>query len=218
MEKIVTKNIFDKLMSKLPFFWDGKTSIIYMKENGCRDWKQMEWAGWYFQFMCNQILKENHFFEIPGKKYGKVEFDGFKDIPYDFKAHADESGELVPTNGYQEVCFALEDYGEVGFIIARGSVEYDDEDQTFKKWHDQLKGKKTKYEIDREFRGKNSRPRKISFSLKQIVFVFVTDETLQYTKKFQEGMRNSNGTPRNSKVIINLNNEKLEMHTYEVEE
>ena len=26
-------------------------------------------AGWYFEFMCETILRKNSFFEIPGKKY-----------------------------------------------------------------------------------------------------------------------------------------------------
>ena len=38
--------------------------------------------------MCETILSEDEFMDIPGPKYGKVEFDGFKSIPWDFKAHS----------------------------------------------------------------------------------------------------------------------------------
>ena len=82
-----TSDIFERLMSELPTYWDGKESIMFMKNNGSRQWRQMEWPGFYFQFMCEQILGKNEFFEIPGKSYGRVEFDGFRDINFDFKAH-----------------------------------------------------------------------------------------------------------------------------------
>ncbi len=80
--------IFRKLKEGLPEFWDGKESIRFMKDEGCRQWRQMEWPGFYFQFMCETILSEDGFMDIPGPKYGKVEFDGFKSIPWDFKAHS----------------------------------------------------------------------------------------------------------------------------------
>ena len=80
--------IYEKLKNGLPDFWDGKESILYMKNTGCNQWRQMEWPGFYFQYMCEQILSTRGFMEIPGPKYGNVEFDGFKTIPWDFKAHS----------------------------------------------------------------------------------------------------------------------------------
>ena len=45
------EEIFKKLKENLPTIWDGKESILFMKEHNCSQWKQMEWAGFYFQFM-----------------------------------------------------------------------------------------------------------------------------------------------------------------------
>ena len=43
----------------------------------------MEWIGFYFQFLCERYLSS--ILEISGPKYGKVEFDAFKNIPWDFR-------------------------------------------------------------------------------------------------------------------------------------
>lgn len=217
-KKELCKEIYEKLMDELPSYWDGKETILYMKNNGCRNWKQMEWPGWYFQFMCETVLSKDKFFIIPGPSYGKVEFDGKRFIPWDFKAHTENgsSPNKVPTNGYQEVKDAIEEYGFVGFIIASGNADFDDERQTFKKWHDNLKGKTSEYEKSRIARGASSRRRKASFQLESIRFVFIDKDTFHYCKKFQTGMRNSNGKPRNSKIEIDISDTRLEQYTFRV--
>jgi len=218
LDTAITQEIFNRLMTGLPTFWDGQDSIRFMRENGCKHWRQMEWAGFYFQFMCEQILGEDGFFEIPGDRYGKVEFDGFQLINYDFKAHSHYNGctSEVPTNGYLEVTQAIEEYGVVGFIVACGTVEFDDENGSFKEWHDEYKGRVSDYELERIERGASSRRRKTSFNLREIVFLFVDINTLAFTGSFQRGMRNSNGIPRNPKVMIDLNNDMFERHIYVV--
>jgi len=216
MLSIKTKEIFDKLMKKIPKVWDGKDSIIYMKNNGCRNWKQMEWPGFYFEFLCGEILAEDNYFEIPGKKYGKVKFDGYDEFNYDFKAHS-SLDDNVPTNGLKEIKEALNEYKKVGFIVAIGEPVFDDTNESFKTWHDQLKGKRSKYEIDRIIRGAPSRRRKVSFKLNSITFFFVDEHTIQSTKTFQTGMRNANGVPRNPKVLINLSDSRFEQYSYKVE-
>ena len=216
MDVEITQEIFSRLMERLPIVWDGKESILFMKENECRNWRQMEWPGWYFQFMCETILGDQGFFNIPGPAYGNVEFDGFRSIPWDFKAHSATTGDLVPTNGYAEIECAIRQYGEVGFIIASGDVDFDDDCQSFKQWHDNLKGKTSAYEMQRIERGAPSRRRKVTFILRRIEFVFVNAENLHTCGSFQAGMRNSDGSPRNPKVMLNLNNPNLEKHIYEV--
>ena len=95
----------------------------------------MEWQGWYFGFMCENILGKI-LFEIPGKDM-VVFADGFNEINYDFKAHSEYQGYIkVPTMDL-EVEQAIADYGEVCFIV---NVEkwFDDDEQTLK-MHDNLK-------------------------------------------------------------------------------
>lgn len=217
-KKEVCREIFEKLMNELPSCWDGKETISYMKDMGCRNWRQMEWPGWYFQFMCESILSEDNFFAIPGPSYGNVEFDGAKDFPWDFKAHTinGSSKSKVPTNGYQEIKSAIEEYGCVGFIIASGNAIFDDEHQTFKKWHDKLKGKISDYEKQRISRNAPSRRRKSYFELESVHFIFVDKETLEFCSSFQWGMRNSNGTPRNQKVMLDIFDSRLEQYIFKV--
>lgn len=216
-KELVCKDIFDKLMNELPPYWEGENTILFMRNEGCRNWRQMEWPGWYFQFMCETILSRESFFSIPGPSYGNVEFDGMRIIPWDFKAHTNNSlsRNKVPTNGYQEVNSAIEEYGCVGFIIASGSAVFDD-NQTFKKWHDRLKGKISDYEKERIVRGAPSRRRKASFELESIRFVFVDKDTLKYCGSFQEKMRNSDGTPRNPKVMLDISDPRLEQYIFTV--
>lgn len=219
MYKQEMDEIFSKLKESLPEFWDAKDSILYMKEQGCNQWRQMEWPGFYFQFMCEKILGKNEFMKVPGPEYGNVEFDGFRIIPWDFKAHSVDKNKKdigkIPTNGYEEVKQALHQYGTVGFIILNGYSDYDDDEQTFKKWHDILKGGKSDYEKARIKRKAPSRRRKINFRPYELVFVLINDSNLDSCGKFQAGFRNADGTLRNPKVMLDLKkNDKLLVYRY----
>jgi hypothetical protein len=136
----------------IPFVWDGRQSILEMKESSFPHWKQMEWIGWYFQFLCEKFLKD--VLEIPGPKFGNVRFDGFKEIPWDFKAHAiNTSSHQIIVNDSEATKVAIKNYGCVGLILALGKVKYNDDERTFQRWHEELKGGKSNYEIERIKRG-----------------------------------------------------------------
>ena len=214
------ETIFRLLKEGLPEIWDGKESIKFMKDEGCTQWRQMEWPGFYFQFMCETILSKYGFMDIPGPKYGKVEFDGFKTIPWDFKAHSIPRGvedkEQIPTNGFDESVQAIDEYGAVGFIIISGISEYDDDNQSFKIWHDELKGGVSDYEKERIRRKAPSRRRKVNFSPKELIFVFVDDDNINSCGKFQTNFRNSNGTARRAKILLDLKrNDALKVYRYD---
>ena len=74
--------------------WDGKKVILEMKENEGRNWRQMEWIGWYFEYWCNRNLKS--VMQMPcSKKYGKVEFDAnYALAPY-YIVYVAENGDMV---------------------------------------------------------------------------------------------------------------------------
>ena len=187
--------------------WDGRKSILEMKESGFPHWKQMEWIGWYFQFLCERFLKD--IVEIPGPKFGNVRFDGFLKIPWDFKAHAiNTSSHQIIVNDSEATAIGIEKFGSVGLILAMGKVEYNDEQRTFQKWHEALKGGKSKYELERIKRGAWSRLRKTEFNLEQISFIKIDDNVLIKCGSFQRDFRNSNGRPRREKVLLDL--EKLD--------
>ncbi len=192
-----------KRLKRLPKVWDGRRSILAMKNARYPHWRQMEWIGFYFQFLCEQNLKK--LVKMPGSTFGKVIFDGFKGIPWDFKAHAmNTSSHQVIVNDSEATAQAIQEYGAVGLVLALGKVRYNDEDRTFQKWHEDLKGGKSEYELERIQRGAWSRLRKVSFDLQQISFIKIADETLVECGSFQTDFRNSNGRPRRGKVLIDL--------------
>jgi len=208
------KNDFLKLAKEIsegfkniPLVWDGRKSILEMKEAGFPHWKQMEWIGWYFQFLCERFLKD--IVKIPGPKFENVEFDSFLKIPWDFKAHAiNTSSHQIIVNDRDAIAKGIEKFGGVGLILAMGKVEYNDEKREFQKWHEELKGGKSQYELERIKRGAWSRLRKTEFNLEQISFIKIDDSVLVKCGSFQRNFRNSNGRPRREKVLLDL--EKLD--------
>lgn len=194
----------------IPTLWDGRSAILEMKNAGYIHWKQMEWIGWYFQFLCEKYLK--NLVKIPGPKYDNVQFDGFEEIPWDFKAHAiNTSSHQVIVNDSEATAKAIKQFGSVGLILALGEVQYNDDKRTFQKWHEDLKGGKSKYELERVKRGAWSGLRKVEFKLKQISFIKIDDSVLVKCGSFQRDFRNANGTPRREKVLLDL--EKLDEET-----
>ena len=194
-----------KYMQDINKDWDGRESILEMKENGNRQWRQMEWIGFYFQYLCEKVFKD--VMEIPGPRYGNVSFDGLWKIPWDFKAHAmNTSSHRIIVNDKEAIIRAIDEYENVGLILAMGEVTYNDDERSFQKWHGELKGGKSKYEIDRIKRGAWSRLRKTYFALKQISFIQVDENLLRRSGSFQRDFRNADGSPRREKVMLNLEN------------
>jgi len=193
--------------------WDSKKSILEMKESGYSQWKQMEWIGFYFQFICEKYLSD--FMQIPGPRYRNVSFDAFKIIPWDFKAHAiNTSAHQIIVNDSKATANGIRDYGAVGLILALGKVLYNDENRTFQRWHEELKGGLSEYSIERVKRGAWPRLRKVSFDLQQISFIKITDATLAKCGSFQKDFRNANGSPRRPKVLLNLEKIDEELEYY----
>ncbi|MBI5893145.1 MAG: hypothetical protein HZB79_05760 [Deltaproteobacteria bacterium] len=190
-------------LNKVSSQWNGKEAILEMKVSDYPHWKQMEWIGFYFQYLCEKHLRDIFEFQTP--RYGNVSFDGLYKIPFDFKAHAiNTSSHQIIVNDREAISSAIKEYGEVGLILALGKVEYNDEERTFQQWHEQLKGGLSKYSKERIKRGAWSRLRKVKFALQQISFIQITDKTLVKCGSFQSDFRNSDGKPRRKKVLLDL--------------
>ncbi len=162
----------------------------------------MEWIGFYLEFLCEREF--GTILTMPGKTYGKTTFDAHGRIPWDFKAHVSNRGlHTVIANDSEATVKALDDYGHYGLVIAIGEAEFNDEDRTFKRWHDELKGGTSAYEKNRINRGAKSRRRKTEFLLTEIHFVCFNRSTLQACSgTFQAGFRNADGGTRRSKVTV----------------
>lgn len=185
--------------------WDGKTCITEMKDAGCRQWRQMEWFGFYFEFLCNQRLGNE--FAVPGDRYGTAAtacFDAKGAINWDFKAKAIKSDDHRSIlNDKAAVDESVRKHGAHGVIIALCDVDYNDENRSFQKWHDELKGKKSKYTLAREKRTSISRYRKTGAVLREILFAVLTAKNMHLLDTYNQG-RNSNGAPRPPKYMLNF--------------
>ncbi|MEK7665034.1 MAG: hypothetical protein AAB361_02760 [Patescibacteria group bacterium] len=194
----------EPLLRDIPKHWDAKTAIMEMKNNNYEQWKQMEWIGFYFQYLCEKRLK--NLMQLQKPRYGKTSFDGLLSCAWDFKAHPiNNDNHDVPANDREATEKAISEYGSTGVILALGKITYNDEDRSFQKWHEKLKGGKSEFEKQRIERGAWSRLRKMSFDLEEIVFIKINGNTLKKCGSFQEGFRNSDGSPRRVKILLKLN-------------
>ncbi|MFN7037767.1 MAG: hypothetical protein ACK4SN_15515 [Bellilinea sp.] len=190
-------------LSSLSTSWDGKQSILELKEANY-NWRQMEWWSFYFEYLCFQKLGDQ--FQIPGDRFGKVKtacFDLKRTINWDVKAKAIKSDDHRSIlNDMEAIKRSIEKYGAHGLMIGLCDVEYNDEQRTFQKWHEDLKGGKSKYEIARIQRTSISRYRKTRADLKEILFVLINQENERFLEIYHQG-RNSNGLPRPPKYMLN---------------
>lgn len=187
----------------MPKVWDGRESILEMKDAGFKYWRHTEWMDFYFKFLCQKYFTE--IIDLPGKKYGLTEFDAFSEISWDFKVDAIDPGTYsVYANDGEAIADTLRDYNYYGIILAIGNMEYDDEKTSFKKWHDELRGKVSKYDSNKINSGIMSRTRKIIFILEEIHFICFNNETIHQCCGFLQDCAieaDSNGLKRKEVVI-----------------
>ena len=195
------EQILSELLPNIPDSITGKEAILQMKKEGSPNWKQMEWIGFWFEFFIQNEIQPR-LGNTAGPKYGNTIFDIKLEYVWDLKAHPNHKDDLL-LNDQEAVRFCIRDNGGV---IVEGAVEYDDENETFKNWHDALKGKQSKYVTERIARNAPSRRRKTGFTPTSIVGIWVDSlntliqgEDDGWISGFQENMRNSNGNPRRAK-------------------
>ena len=194
--------IIVKTLGEIPTHWDGKRAVLELKENG-HQWRQMEWMGFYFEYLCQKRL-ESAGFQIPGKKYGRVEFDSFRGINWDMKASAIKShSHKIILNDTRAIDESIERHGGHGLILALLDVDYNDADRNFQKWHTELKGGQSQYEKDRIARKAISRYRKTSARVDQVLLLALNSGNREYPDIHKQG-RNSDGSPRNLKYMLDI--------------
>lgn len=186
-------NIIRACLSNLPKYWCGKRCILELK-NVNYNWKQMEWLGFYFEYLCRNRLSRN--FSIPGERINNTQFDSKRSINWDFKAKAIKSDDHRSIlNDVDAMDWSINRYGAHGLIVAMCDVEYNDEARTFQKWHSELKGGLSAYEKERRKRTSLSRYRKTSALLQEILLCIIDVGNAPLLGIHSQG-RNSNGRPR----------------------
>ena len=125
---------------QMPKIWNGRKSILEMKDADFKQWQQIEWLDSYFKFLCQKYF--DGIIDMPGKKYNITEFDAFREISWDFRiGSADAETYSCIANNSEAIADTMNDCGSYGMILAIGDIEYDNKETSFKKWHDELKKK-----------------------------------------------------------------------------
>ncbi|MEN4011755.1 MAG: hypothetical protein ROW48_06950 [Bellilinea sp.] len=191
-------------LQNLPLHWDGKESIHELKR-AAFNWRQVEWWSFYFELLCLQRLKDH--FQIPGDRFGKAKtacFDFKGNINWDLKAKAIQSdGHRSILNDLAAMDQSLQTYGAHGLVVALCDVAYDNVDRVFQKWHEALKGGKSKHALDQEHRTRFSFYRITRAELQEILFLLITRKNIHALEIHHQG-RNSNGKPRPPKYMLNF--------------
>jgi hypothetical protein len=206
-------SIYQSISPLLGKYLDGKESVTEMKNNGSRNWKQMEWMGFYLEELTRDTLSEELGGGV-GPKYGMTTLDYKNNCVWDIKTHAlyDKNGKyeaVTILNDLEAIESVIRDYGEIGFIMYLVKPVWD-LDGSFKIWHDSLKGSMSDYEKERIARGAKSRARKSACSISAILIFKLNKDDLESGVKtgwlggFQKGMRNADGSPRREKVSVNI--------------
>lgn len=195
--------ILDEYNSQIDYYWDGKEKIIEMKDEKSKNWRQMEWPGFYLEHLIEKELYSQ--FDFNGATFGNTKFDVFKEIPWDLKAHTINSSNpnQIPTNDLDAIHYAIEEFGYVGFIILEGEAIWD-KDNEFKEWHDNIKGGKSKYQLEGAKLNRKSRRRKSAMKLKGMKIILMDKDSVLKQPQFQKGMTNSDGKERKAKMLLDL--------------
>lgn len=110
--------------------WDGKACVLEMQIGGDPNWAQMEWAGFYFEFVgvtrCTARLGGGR------AKYARTAFDYALGGVWDFKVHT-ASGPNLILNDVEAVDAVVSDGRSVGFVVL--SVDVETDDGGFRDWH-----------------------------------------------------------------------------------
>lgn len=190
-----------KALATLPRVWEGKKSVLELKEANY-NWRQMEWWAFYFEHLCHQRLAG--VFQIPGERFGTVGFDLRGCVNWDMKAKAIKSDDhKCILNDCSAIDATIAKYGEHGVLIALCDVEYNDVNRTFQKWHSELKGGLSAYEKERRTRTEVSRYRKTRAELAELLFLRFDKAAVARLGRMNQG-RNSNGAPRPPKYMLDL--------------
>lgn len=196
------------LLRRLPRRVDGKDAILQMRDEGSSNWRQMEWIGFWFEHFVDKVFLTDST-GLTGPQFGNTQFDMMLSEPWDLKAHPDGIRQVI-LNEKTAVDSCIDQFGAVNYLLLAGETSYDDENRSFKRWHDGLKGGVSQYEQCRVKEGRPSRRRKISFSPKNLFAIRLNRSSLDSSIQsgsigfFQAGMRNANGKPRNAKYLLKL--------------
>jgi hypothetical protein len=205
---ISTRETFQRELSQIaqisakcfPRIMDGKTCVIEMKAVDNRNWKQVQWQGFYFEMRAVESLTR----QLGGGKRTlyNTEFDYVRNFIWDIKAHSTKNESGSPSsscmlNDVRAMEAAISDTG-LGFVVLSGDPTYDRE---FTRWHKKFRG------------GGDDNPGrtlKSKFEGKSLDVFFIKDMDQLNEAKSKKAIseiaqgKNSNGKPRPSKYQLDF--------------
>lgn len=202
--------LVEVIKQKFPNTFNGKEAITILKQNNF-NWRQMQWAGFYTQYLMGMLMTGQCPDKAWGNTYGHTTFDAqLNGIDVDFKTHSINKPNGKPSppwvicNDWDATKQSIRKNGLMYLIVPNIEFIYDN-DGSFKMWHDTLKGEQSAYCKKQK---RSSRKRKVHGSVKNVSIYRLTEEMLQNNslcKEMKQG-RNSNGKPRPTKMAFNIHN------------
>lgn len=114
---------------------NGKDGVMWLKNSGTPDWRQMEWQGFYYEHTLRNAL-----FNGETGPFESDAFDRELGVPIEIKSHWNMSkSKEILLNSVENTNQIIEKYNEI-FVI---NVFYDgtpDYSGDFRNWHHMLKG------------------------------------------------------------------------------
>lgn len=193
---------------------DGRQCITAMKryeeETGVHtNWRQMEWFGWYSEFLLNTnndgfSRSKDRFLTYTGSYMCFDYVDDKSGIIFDLKSSVSMNGTLdhmLITNDLTAIKNVIKIRGRLLFVVIN-AIPSMDMDGSFRIWHDALKGKKSKYAELGESTGRRHRARKKSVELTNIDIFDISDLSIVESMPVMKQGKNSNGNKRPEKMMI----------------
>ncbi|MDD3035287.1 MAG: hypothetical protein PHT25_11955 [Bacteroidales bacterium] len=186
---------------------DGKEAILEMKENNFPGWGEVEWGGYYIKYLVQKISKERITGGIEPYDLGKRHLVKGNYV-WDTRLFASERGYDVILGDLEEYGAIVRENGGIGILVV-DAVANRDLEESFKTWHERIKGGSSDYSIEREIEGRPSRIRKTAYMIVKVFAYYITPDDLKegvtagwLDTKFQRNMRNAGGSPRKPKYRL----------------
>jgi hypothetical protein len=138
------------LVERLPSHWDGRKCVKEMRDAGYSQWRQMEWPGFYNEFVGIPALNDTFAMSETGgplRRFGQTDFDYANGWVWDLKAHTERqrnipsgsvsSGDETIILNDAEAARACINQQGLGFLIVGGESHFDD-GGVFDDWHRQF--------------------------------------------------------------------------------
>ena len=213
------------LLRSLHWNWDGRSCVDFL-ESVSNHGAQSNWEGFYFEHAARlELIREIQGEE--GPSFGRMNFDYARTRVWDFKVHANKNrknntNQVAILNDSEAIDSCLRVHGSVGFIIASGLADWD-EDGSLKRYQQSLRGGPSAYSKRGIEEGRKSRIRKSRMVISHLHFLefrslsafnAALDEGW-VAGGMQKGMRNSNNKPRRSKYALHVSRLPEEVATSE---